>query len=161
MEAFRGAFWDELETIRKTWNDPWCVMGDFNMVCFLSERLGCNSFSPSMLAFFDFIESSYLVDLLLERGPYTLGKGSDPPSLSRIDRVLVSLDWEEQFPDVMQNLLPCPISDHHPILVEAGGMLRGKSSIKFENMWLKQDGLLIGFKNGGMATILVGLQVLC
>uniref|UniRef100_A0A2N9J4B7 Reverse transcriptase domain-containing protein n=1 Tax=Fagus sylvatica TaxID=28930 RepID=A0A2N9J4B7_FAGSY len=141
-EASRGAFWAELETIRQTWNDPWCVMGDFNMVRFPSERLGCNSFSPSMLAFSDFIESSYLVDLPLEGGSYTWGNGSDPPSMSRIDRVLVSPNWEEQFPDVLQNLLPHPISNHHPILVEAGGMSRGKSFFKFENMWLKQAGFV-------------------
>ena len=99
VEASRGAFWDDLETIRQIWNHPWCVMGDFNVVHFSSEHLGCNSFSPSMLDFSDFIESSYLVDLPLEGGLYTWGNGSDPPFMSCTDHVLVSPDWEEQFPD--------------------------------------------------------------
>ncbi len=142
VESSKGAFWVELDTIRQKWTVPWCIMGDFNVVRFPSERLGCNSFSLSMLAFPDFIESSYLVDLPLEGGSYTWSIGSDPPSMSHIDRVLVSPDWEEQFPNVLQKLLPHPISDHHPILVEAGGMVRGKSSFIFENMWLNHEGFV-------------------
>uniref|UniRef100_A0A2N9J896 Endonuclease/exonuclease/phosphatase domain-containing protein n=1 Tax=Fagus sylvatica TaxID=28930 RepID=A0A2N9J896_FAGSY len=142
VESSKGAFWVELDTIRQKWTVPWCIMGDFNVVRFPSERLGCNSFSLSMLAFPDFIESSYLVDLPLEGGSYTWSIGSDPPSMSHIDRVLVSPDWEEQFPNVLQKLLPHPISDHHPILVEASGMVRGKSSFIFENMWLNHEGFV-------------------
>uniref|UniRef100_A0A2N9IZP3 Reverse transcriptase domain-containing protein n=1 Tax=Fagus sylvatica TaxID=28930 RepID=A0A2N9IZP3_FAGSY len=59
------------------------------------------------------------------------------PSMSRIDRVLVSTNWEGHYPDVVQKLLPKPISYHNPVLLEARGMAKGKSSFKFENMWLK------------------------
>ena len=142
VETSRSSFWAELVDIRQRWNSPWCILGDFNVVRYPNEKLGGRNFSPGMLAFSDFIENSQLVDLPLVGGTYTWSSGSDPPSMSRIDRALVSPDWEEQFPDVMQKLLPRPISDHHPILVEAGGMLRGKCSFKFENMWLKHEGFV-------------------
>ena len=90
--------------------------------------------------FSEFIEVLSLIDFPLERGSYKWSSGSDQPSMSRIDRALVSYDWEDHYPDVTQRVLPRPILDHFPILVETRGILRGKSPFRFENMWLKSDG---------------------
>ena len=60
--------------------------------------------------------------------------------MSKIERVLVSHDWEDLYSDVTQRVLPRSISDHFPILVEVGEILRGKSPFRFENMWLKSEG---------------------
>ena len=136
----RRELWDELQGIRNQWNYPWFTFGDFNVVRFPNERLGCSQVSPSMMEFSDVIEELNLVDLPLRGGSYTWSNGATNPSMSRIDRVLNSVDWEEFYPDFIQKLLPRPISDHFPILVEVPtteggeGMARRKNSFKFENM---------------------------
>ena len=66
-----GALWEELSRMHSKWNVPWCVIGDFNIIRYPSERLGCEAFSPAMFAFSDFIEANYLVNLPLEGASFT------------------------------------------------------------------------------------------
>ena len=97
----RGQTWDELVGIQQYWNVPWCCIEDFNIIHFLSERLGNSRLTLTMEQFSEFIEDLNLIDLPLEEGSYTWSSSSDQPSMSRIDRVLVSHDWEEHYLDVI------------------------------------------------------------
>jgi hypothetical protein len=141
-DLFRRELWAELQSVYLVWSLPWVVFGDFNVVRFPSERLGCSRLTSAMVDFSDFIESSHLVDLPLGGGSYTWSSGSANLSMSRIDRFLISSDWEDLYPDVTQKLLPRPLSDHFPLLLEVGSMTRGKSPFRFENMWLKDEGFV-------------------
>ena len=95
-----------------------------------------------MFAFSDFIENNSLVDLPLEEAAFTWFRDFGLPSMSRIDRILVSLDWEEHFENVSQRVLPRVLSDHCPLLLEAVVVRRSRSAFKFENMWLKAKGFI-------------------
>ena len=75
----------ELDSIRLRWSSAWCLIGDFNIIRYPVEKLGCNSFSSAMFKFSDFIEKHNLVDLPLEGGDYTWFCDSNNPSMSRID----------------------------------------------------------------------------
>ena len=129
-DSARNATWVELDSVRLWWISAWCLIGDFNIIRYLVERLDCNSFSSATFKFSNFIENNNLVDLPLEGGDYTWFPDSDNPSMPRIDRTLISVDWEDHFLDVTQKTLPWVVSDHCPILVEAGGMLRGKINLR-------------------------------
>ena len=68
----RAALWEELSRVRVRWNTACLLFGDFNIIRYPCERLGCESFSPAMFAFSDFIENNYLVDLPLNRASFTV-----------------------------------------------------------------------------------------
>ena len=78
--------------VRTRWNKAWLLFGDFNVVRYPCERLGCDSFSPAMFAFSDFIDRNCLVDLPLQGASFTWFRDSIPSSMSHIDSTLVSTD---------------------------------------------------------------------
>ena len=66
--------------------------------------------------------------------------GLNNQSLSRLNWILVSESWENHFSGVLQSILPKPVSDHSPSLLDRGGMRSGASPFRFKNMWLEAEG---------------------
>lgn len=94
MENLRSKdFWDELNATRDRWNGAWCLGGDWNVVRFLSERLGCTQFAADMIEFSEWIESLSLVDLHLSGNSFTWSNHQKRTIMFRLDRFLVSTDW--------------------------------------------------------------------
>ena len=62
--------------------------------------------------------------------------------MSRIDRFLYTVDWEEGFITISQKRLVRLTSDHFPVMLECGSVPKGRRPFQFENMWLKADGFL-------------------
>ncbi|OIT37244.1 hypothetical protein A4A49_14511 [Nicotiana attenuata] len=64
-------------------------------------------------------------------------RAEDSASKSRLDRFLVSTDWEEMVPDVLQVPLPRLTSDHSPIMLDGNRRRSLCIPFRFENMWLQ------------------------
>ena len=60
--------------------------------------------------------------------------------MSRIDRFIVTADWENHCNKVTQSCLPRPVSDHFPIMLDSVGVRTGPAPFRFELMWLKYEG---------------------
>ena len=86
------------------------------------------------------VDELELLDLPLQRVVFSWSEGRNNQSWARLDRFLVTQSWLDLFRGVVQSRLSRPNSDHFPILLKGGGLSRGPSPFRFENMWLKVDG---------------------
>lgn len=107
------------------WEDLWCLGGDFNVTRFSHERSREGRLTQSMRGFSNFIDEVELVDLPLLRGCFTWSGRLHNQNLARLDHFLLSQEWIDRFGSVLQTKLPKSTSDHHPILLEGGGVRRG------------------------------------
>ncbi|XP_025636103.1 uncharacterized protein [Arachis hypogaea] len=113
--AGKLAVWEELSFIAGLCQVSICYMGDFNEVTQVEERKDQDRLTASAEDFKSWVQDMQLVDLPLNDRNYTWFRGS---SCSRIDRVLVSLEWTEEFPEIRLKGGPRGLSDHCPIIVQ-------------------------------------------
>ena len=62
----RRKMWEELTGLISWWDVLWCLRGDFNIICFPSERLGVANYTRAMYGFSDFISLHGLIDIPME-----------------------------------------------------------------------------------------------
>lgn len=60
-------------------------------------------------------------------------------SMSMIDRVLVSEEWELAWGEVSLWALPRDVSDHCPLILKEGGWDWGPKPFRFNNLWLSNS----------------------
>ncbi|RVW63742.1 hypothetical protein CK203_052748 [Vitis vinifera] len=136
----REVFWEELRSIKGLWSDPWCVGGDFNLVRYPEECNRGEGLIASMRRFSEVVEDLELRDFPLKGGPFTWRGDLNNQSQFRLDRFLVTDNWDSLCKGVVQGVLPRLVFDHFPVLLEGGGLKRGPSPFRFENMWLEEEG---------------------
>lgn len=128
--------------IRGIWSDQWVIGGDFNVCRFEAKRYNCNRRTKAMRNFSEIISDLQLINLSLLVAQYTWSRGENNLQASRIDRFLISTEWNESFKSIKQLAMPRPISDHKPLMLESGDWSSTLSYFKFENMLLQQEGFM-------------------
>ena len=113
----RRLMWEELTGLISWWDLPWCLGGDFNIICFPFEILGAASFSRAMYGFSDFISLHGLMDIPMVGSLYTWSNSS---SASRLDRFLFSPLLADHFTQFSQTRMSRVLFDHFPTLLEGG-----------------------------------------
>ena len=111
--------------------------GDFNVIRRSSEKLGGASLTQSMKDLDNFIRENKLIDPPLKRASFTWSNMQEHPVCKGLDRFLYSNEWEQLFPQSLQEVLPRWTSDHWLIVLETNPFKWGPTPFRFENMWLQ------------------------
>jgi exonuclease III len=135
-------FLRELTERRALCPGPWLLIGDFNMILRAAEKNNENLDRGMMAKFRDFVGHMELRDLYMHGRLYTWSNEREVPTMTRIDRALVSVDWDLAFPDAMLQALLTSISDHAPLHLSLSNGLRPKQWFKFEVFWASLPGFL-------------------
>jgi exonuclease III len=121
---------------------PLCVGGDFNIIRNASEKNN-NRFDGRWPFLFNaIIDGLDLREIEMSGRKFTWANSLPIPTYERLDRVLVSCEWEQKFPLTTVDALSREISDHTPLLLSTGEETKSgnKSMFKFELGWLLRDG---------------------
>jgi hypothetical protein len=91
-----------------------------------------------MVEFDDFVESLELIDMPLIGRSFTWFHPNGL-TMSRIDRVLLSQDWNVSWGNPNVWVLPRDVSDHCPIVVRYSDSDWGPKPFRFNNFWLQNQ----------------------
>lgn len=89
-DELKTQFLADLVARRVVCPGPWMVLGDFNMILRASEKSNTNLNHNMMNRFRDFVDNNELKELYMHGRRFTWTNERDVPTLTKIDRVLVS-----------------------------------------------------------------------
>ncbi|XP_072074014.1 uncharacterized protein [Arachis hypogaea] len=137
-EAKRGV-WEELSYVAGLCQIPFCFLGDFNEILQVEDRKGATSLMASSEEFKEWVRDIQLIDLPLTDRKYTWFRGH---SCSRIDRVMVNVEWTEVFPDIRIKGGPRGLSDHCPVIMELTRVTGPPRPFRSLDAWFTHEGFL-------------------
>jgi endonuclease/exonuclease/phosphatase family metal-dependent hydrolase len=141
QESEKESFLSELARLCDSESVPLLVGGDFNIIRNQKEKNN-NRYNDRWSSLFNVVINSLdLRELELSGRQFTWANNLQVPKYEKLDRILVSTEWELKFPRVSVQSLPRGISDHTPLLLDSGSLSQpNKCVFKFELAWLFKDG---------------------
>jgi exonuclease III len=130
--------------------EPYIIGGDFNILrfsCEKNKKIHPNKYSDIFNAI---INSNGLREIHSVGGCFTWSNGQSNPTLEKLDRVLMTKEWESLFPTMHIYKKPRDMSDHNPLVLITQQPYKTKSRIfRFELNWLSHPEFLPKVKDCG------------
>ncbi|XP_074283590.1 uncharacterized protein LOC141608133 [Silene latifolia] len=143
--AEREALWESLCNMSCLVDGPWVVLGDFNNVLAMNERIGSEVTVAELKGFQDCVDSCGLMDIPAQGAFFTWTNKHEVGSMvfSRIDRAMITDGWLDRYPDTLTTFHPEGIFDHCPCtMVLRPSVDKRRSNFKYFDMWGQADGFI-------------------
>ncbi|GJY49265.1 RNA-directed DNA polymerase, eukaryota [Tanacetum coccineum] len=127
----KRSLWSYISSLISRWDGHCMVMGDFNEVRCMEDRLGSVYNAQGANEFNSFISNSGLVEIQLEGYSFTWSLQS-AKKMSKLDRFFVSDGLLSLFPHLSGICLDRHLSDHRPILLREVVTDYGNKMVRFK-----------------------------
>ena len=134
----KDQFLTEISNICGSSKSPLLIGGDFNILRYSSEKN--KKFAGNKISdLFNWVINTHeLREVDLIGGKYTWSNNQQDPILEKLDRILISEDWEAEFPLTNLRKIPRELSDHNPlVLCTDQEKVKKSKAFCFETSWLK------------------------
>jgi hypothetical protein len=138
------SFLTELSRFCASNTEPMLIGGDFNIIRYLNEKNTMEWVHRHTPLFNSLIHFYELRELVMTGGLFTWSNNQEIPVLEKLDRILVTEDWEDIFPQAIVSRLPTEVSDHNPLCVSLGKTDKDAQFIqfRFDLGWLQNPEFL-------------------
>ncbi|XP_060202053.1 uncharacterized protein LOC132630501 [Lycium barbarum] len=145
-EVERMPLWDSIYQLVGSYDMPWLVGGDFNVVMNKEEKIGGVPVVPQNFEDFAFcINSCDLFETCLKGSPFTWwnGRAGDDCIFERLDRIFFNSRFQQWFGHIVVEHLSKTESDHAPLLITSGEEVQTFiKPFKFLKFWTEHKDFL-------------------
>jgi hypothetical protein len=142
--AYKESYLSDLVCMCSHENLSLIVGGDYNILRHSSKKNNTNYDARWSFLFNAVIDDLNLRELKKFGRKFTWPNNLASPTFEKLDRILVTTEWEEKFPLAMVRALTREISYHTPLLLNTGESTNAHTHhmFKFELGWLLHDGFI-------------------
>jgi endonuclease/exonuclease/phosphatase family metal-dependent hydrolase len=111
------------------------LAGDFNIYRYAHEKSNDNIAWADIETFNDWINEMELMEIEICNSRYTWSNMRRDPTLVKLDRVLVNLQWGQKFLHSECKTLARPTSDHKPLLLDMAVPQIKSDIFRYDDHW--------------------------
>lgn len=137
---FKEGFLTEFAQLCNKCQEPMIIGGDFNIIRKTSEKNKPCVLPKWSFIFNSIIETSGLKELPLQGRMFTWANNLEDPTFEKLDRILVSPEWELVYPLATVSAQNRELSDHTPLFLASGLDPPHCNVFRYENCWIKREG---------------------